>query len=260
MEPANESRPGAAGRPIIPASLTAAIIILAVLLIFAAAVLLAIQAGGPGGETLGPARNLTSEDYAPFLNAGCVYGREGGIDCEAAQFRQEFKCFSPQLQISGEGLLLEPSAVLAWCPVEVYRNRLGEQDMRGYFYCGGGLLRTCASYVYWNGTSFVQIRNESGLASLAAPITSGSEAIAFVLISQDVSGRVERDGTASLLATAQKNGTGYTVTAYHYDMFGCYDKLDYEAVTYSVSPEGAVKELGRKVAYTRHLGHMLCVD
>jgi hypothetical protein len=213
-----------------------------------------------GGSQIKPPRNLTPQDLAPFTQAGCQNGSDGFLDCANASFRSDFNCYSTALQIMGDGLSLEPSMVLAWCPVEVYRNNLSEAGMKGYFYCNGGMLRTCTSYVAWDGSKFVQMKNTGALASFAAPISSEGEALAFVILSKDVMGAVERDSQTTLVAKAQKNETGYTVTAYHYNPFGCYDKVDYEEVTFFVSTEGKIEELGRKVAYTRYLDFSICVD
>ncbi|MCI0504189.1 hypothetical protein L0Y65_05790 [Candidatus Micrarchaeota archaeon] len=211
--------------------------------------------GGPNHP-----RNLTSEDLAPFLAAGCRNDSSGFIDCANASFMSRFGCFSQSLQIMDEGLSLEPSMVLAWCPVEVYGNNLSQAEMEGFFYCGGGLLRTCTSYVAYDGTEFVQIKNPEALARYAGPISGEKEALAFVMLSEDVIGEVERDALPPLLARAQKDESGFLVTAYRFNMFGCYDRIDYEEVRYSVSAGGEIRELGRKVAYTRHLDGAICVD
>lgn len=213
-----------------------------------------------GGSQIKPSRNLTPEDLAPFTRAGCQNGSGGFIDCANASFRSDFNCYATALQIMGDGLSLDPSMVLAWCPVEVYRNNLSEAGMKDYFYCNGGMLRTCTSYVAWDGSKFVQIKNPDALSRYASPISSESEAVAFVILSKDVMGAVERDSLPTLVAKAQKNESGYTVTAYHYNPFGCYDKVDYSEVTFFVSTEGTIEELGRKVAYTRHLDYSICVD
>jgi len=228
-------------------------------IIFTAIMLLAGCTQDGGGQNQ-PPRNLTPEDLAPFVAAGCQNDSDGFLDCANATFRSEFGCFSSTLQIMGDGLSLDPSMVLAWCPVEIYRNNLSEDDMGGYFYCGGGMLRTCTSYVVYDGSKFVQIRNPEGLARYASPISSEREALAFAMLSKDVMGIIERDSLPPLKAKAQKNESGYLVTAYSYNIFGCYDKIDYEEVRFLVSPMGEIEELGRKVAYTRHLDGMMCVD
>jgi len=213
-----------------------------------------------GGSQTQPPRNLTPEDLAPFIHAGCQNGSDGFIDCANASFRSDFNCYSSSLQVMGDGLSLDPSMVLSWCPVEVYRNNLTEERMKDYFYCNGGMLRTCTSYVAWDGSKFVQIKNAAALAPFVAPISSEGEAVAFVILSKDVIGTVERDSLPALVAKAQKNESGYTVTAYHYNPFGCYDKVDYEEITFFVSTDGKIDELGRKVAFTRDLGYSICVD
>ncbi|MFH0885066.1 MAG: hypothetical protein V1861_05135 [Candidatus Micrarchaeota archaeon] len=216
-----------------------------------------MQTRGGGNE---PPRNLTSEDLAPFIQAGCQNGSDDYLDCANASFRSQFHCFSTSLQVMGDGLSLEPSMVLVACPVEVYGNNLTEAQMEGFFYCSGGMLRTCTSYVAWDGSKFVQIRNPDALARFAAPISSEGEALAFIILSKDVIRTVERGPLPSLAAKAQKNESGFLVTAYSHNTFGCYDKVDYEEVRFQVSPEGKIEELGRKVVYTRNLGYAVCVD
>jgi hypothetical protein len=211
--------------------------------------------GGTGGDYH---KNLTAAQLKPFLDAGCVASSYTYLDCSNASFASQFNCLSPSMQVKHEGAGLEPPLPLIECLVEGYD--LNGTKTSGYFFCGGGMLRACTSYIAWEGGKFVQIKNMAGLAAKAAPISSEAEAINYVLLSKDVIDAVERPGLGDLAAKAEKNAGGFLVTAYHYNPFGCYSKIDYEEVKFQVSADGRIEEKGREVVYSKDLGYAICVD
>jgi hypothetical protein len=195
-------------------------------------------------------KNLTAAQLKPFYDAGCTNYSEGYLNCNLSS---QFNCFSSSMKVMNEGAGLDPPIPLLECLVE--SRNLSKGD---YFFCGGGLLRVCTSYIAWEDGRFVQIKDAAGLA--AAPISSEAEAINYVLISKDVADHVERPLLGDLSARAEKNSGGFLVTTYHHNPFGCYSKIDYEEVGFQVSVDGKIEEKSRRVVYTKDLGYSICVD
>lgn len=203
--------------------------------------------------------NVTQALLKPFLDAGCEY-EQTSLDCANASFASDFQCVSSWLRIRNESVALDPALLLLECDTFAYGNNLTESQMDEYFYCRGGLAYSCVSYIMWDGSEFVQIKNGSELSGRIQHISGGKEALNYVLLSEYVQPEVERGILGPLRAKAVRNGDKFIVTAYHHNPFGCYSKIDYEEVTYEVSADGSIKETGRKVAYTKELGYMICAD
>ncbi len=204
-------------------------------------------------------KRLTGSQLKPFTDAGCAE-YSGYMDCQNASFVSEYGCFGGSLRIRNEGTGLEPAVPLLECRVEAFGRNMSESQPESYFYCGGGLLYACTSYIAPNDGGFIQVRNVTELASLVAPISSEAEAVNYVLLSENVIDTVERPVLGNLTASAIRNADGFIVTAYHYNPFGCYSKIDYEEVKFQVYADGRIREISRSVVYTKDLGAMLCVD
>jgi len=199
-------------------------------------------------------KNLSEAQLKPFLDAGCV-NTSDGILCQNASFPSQFKC-SPWLRMvradTGTG-----SLPLVECWVEVEDPSAARNE---YFFCSGGMLCICISYVTWENGHFVQLKNADDLAARVGPIESEKEALSYVLLAKDVTDLVERPILGDLKASAERNADGFLVTAYYYSQFGCYSEIDYEEVKYQVSANGKIEEVSRNVAYTKYLGYAICVD
>jgi hypothetical protein len=221
--------------------------------------------GGPwgsGGGNLTSGRNLTYSQLKPFFDAGCVNESPGYLQCDNASFVRTFGCFQgSHAQIMNEGAGLEPQLALVRCPIEVYGSNLSNEQMEDYFFCGGGMLRTCTSYVLWENGSFIQIKSEGELAARIMPIGSEEEALDFVLLSKGYGRVVDADEQHLFYATAQGTGSDFLVKAYAPDrVFGCYGEVNYEEIGYLVTPDGNITEKSRKTVYTKILGYQICVD
>lgn len=217
-----------------------------------------LQGGGGAGDDYH--RNLTSAQLKPFYDAGCVDYAEGYLSCPDTSFVSQFNCFSAAMRVAHEGAGLEPSLALLECRIGVHSNNLTKTQMENYFFCGGGMLQACTSYIAWEDGRFIQIKNTTELARRVAPITNEVEAINYVLLSRDVIDTVERPILGNLTAKAERTAEGFMVTVYHYKPFGCYSKIDYEEVKFQVAADGKIEEKGRQIIYTKNLGRIICVD
>lgn len=208
-----------------------------------------------GGGGTNDGQNLSEAQLRPFLDAGCV-NSDGHLDCRNASFQSTFGCLIfPTIAHNGAGL--NPPLALSKCWAEVQDRSEARKE---YFFCSGGMLNACLSYIVWENSHFVQLKNASDLAARVAPIESEQEALNYVLLSKDVSDRVERPIVGALRAGAERNTDGFLVTAYYHNTFGCYSQIDYEEVKYQVSANGSIEEVSRAVVYTEYLGYAICVD
>ena len=203
--------------------------------------------------------NFTQVQLKSFLDAGCVNSSYDYLDCEKTSFTSEFNCDGSTI-IRKEGAYLDPQVPLARCFTSSYGANLTEGEQETYFYCSGGLRYGCTSYIHWNGSTFVQIKNTTDFSGLITPITSEQEALYYVLLSKNVVFGVDRKILGNLNSKAEKRDGGFLVTTYYYNPFGCYDSLDYYEIRYQVSQDGEIIEKDRKVVYTEALGYSICVD
>ena len=200
--------------------------------------------------------SFTYDQIKPFLDAGCQPTSDSlTLDCANASF--DFKCAGPVV-LEPLGLALNPKLAIAQC--FTFGDNLTEAEMKNYFYCSGGLRYGCTSYIYWNGTNFIQIKNSYGLAKLVGPIENEKEALNYVFLSKNVLYSIDREGAEPLISKAEKTDEGFLVTVYHYSPFGCYSSKDYYEIVYQVSSSGVIEEKNNKVVYSKPLGYTICVD
>jgi hypothetical protein len=198
------------------------------------------------------------EKVQEFLDAGCTFDGEY-LECTNTAIERKFGC-SFGMRVRIESGNLEPPITLVQCNILAFQQNLSEQDMKNYFYCSGGLLYTCKSYVYWAGTEFAQLKNTAELAEAAGPVGSEGEAMAFVLLSKEVHQTITVDNT-TFTGSSEKSGDVYLVTVYAPDrVFGCYDEVNYEEIVYEVISEGKISEKSRRIVYNDQLGYAVCVD
>ncbi|MEW6721900.1 MAG: hypothetical protein AB1324_01420 [Candidatus Micrarchaeota archaeon] len=196
------------------------------------------------------------DEVREFIDAGCTFDGSS-LDCSNTSI--DFGC-TFGMQRREEGATLDPRLNLVQCNVWVHQQNLSAEEMDTFFYCSGGLLFTCKSYVYGENGSFFQIRNLTGLAAKAGPVDSAEEAMAFVMLSNPVYGSLTVDDKA-FFGGSEPSGEDYRVTVYAPDrVFGCYDEVNYEEIIFTVGKNGSVAEESRSVVHNRRLDGAICVD
>ncbi len=212
----------------------------------------------------------------PYLDEGCELNTEGNVFCpEDSQFylNNDFNCYG--------ALTLRPEALAFGFPLFNCLVR-GTNDAPDYdyFYCKGGRLHTCQSYVIYSRalrpdnsgadslSVFAQLNNNVQLLKLldAKKIDSKEKAMAFVLLTLDVSKDLVVDGKKIKEGTSVKEGDHYVVTVYAMDKnLGCYDTVNYMELRYSVAYNGDLElipdgDYVGKIVYTKKLPGTICVD